>query len=64
MEQANGPTSCGTTSWARSRATHGLGIPGVWLADLEQRLMTIYREPSPDGYLSQETVDPDPAGVS
>jgi Uma2 family endonuclease len=28
----------------------------VWLADLEQRLMTIYREPSPDGYLSQETV--------
>jgi hypothetical protein len=26
--------------------------------------MTIYREPSPDGYLSQETVDPDPAGVS
>jgi len=29
------------------------GIPEVWLVDLEQRLVTIYREPSPDGYLSK-----------
>jgi len=29
------------------------GIPEVWLVDLEQRLVTIYREPAPDGYLSK-----------
>jgi len=32
------------------------GIPEVWLIDLEQLLVTIYREPSPDGYLSKAEV--------
>nr|WP_294507334.1 Uma2 family endonuclease [uncultured Rhodopila sp.] len=35
------------------------GIPEVWLIDLEQLLVTVYREPSPDGYLSKADVGRD-----
>ncbi|PPQ28892.1 Uma2 family endonuclease [Rhodopila globiformis] len=32
------------------------GIPEVWLVDLEHRRVTVYREPSPGGYLSEAKV--------
>ncbi|MFL5256839.1 MAG: Uma2 family endonuclease [Rhodopila sp.] len=35
------------------------GIPEAWLVDLERRLVTVYREPSPDGYLSQADIGQD-----
>jgi Uma2 family endonuclease len=35
------------------------GIPEVWVIDLEQRVVTVYREPSADGYLSKADVGRD-----
>jgi len=35
------------------------GIPEMWLVNLEQRLVTVYREPAPGGYLSKMDVGQD-----
>jgi Uma2 family endonuclease len=35
------------------------GIPEVWLIDLEQLVVTVYREPSAEGYLSKADVGRD-----
>jgi Uma2 family endonuclease len=35
------------------------GIPEVWLVDLEQRLVTVYRDPAPGGYLLKTEVATD-----
>ena len=37
------------------------GIPEVWLVDLERRLVTAYRDPTPGGYSSQRNFGLDSA---
>jgi Uma2 family endonuclease len=32
-------------------------IPEVWLVDLENRLLTVYRLPEGDGYCEKQTLD-------
>lgn len=32
------------------------GIPETWLVDVEQRLIEIYRDPSPEGYQQVRTL--------